>query len=369
MEFANIKNLFGFGCMRLKMVDDQVDYQEFSKMVDSFMNEGFTYFDTARVYLDGKSEIALRECLVKRYPRDSFTLTDKLSNSCWEKEADIKPFFYSQLESLGVDYLDFYLFHALNRNSYEKYKREHAFEVVKQLKEEGKIKHIGLSFHDQPEILDKILTEQKDIIEVVQIQFNYLDLDNPGVKSQECYNVCVKHNLPIIVMEPIKGGTLVNLPKEALDLLKECGQGSPASYALRFVASHPQIFMILSGMGSKEQMDDNLTTMKHFVPFNEKEFETINKVRKILIDKHSIPCTTCHYCTPGCPMQIKIPEIFTISNSETLFHSWHPKRDYEELTLDSAKASACIKCGQCEAICPQHLPIIKLLEDIAKKYE
>ena len=368
MEFAGIKNRFGFGCMRLKMNENEVDYLEFSKMIDLFMKNGFTYFDTARVYLGGKSEIALRECLVKRYPRECFTLTDKLSNSCWEKKEDIIPFFESQLKSLGTSYLDFYLFHALNRNSYEKYKKEEAFEVVKQLKEQGKIKHIGLSFHDQPEILDRILTEQKDI-EVVQIQFNYLDLENPNVQSKACYDVCVKHNKPIIVMEPIKGGTLVNLPEEAIAVLKECGEGSPASYALRFVGSHPQIFMMLSGMGTIEQMEDNISTMKDFVPLDQKEFDAINKVKEILIKANSIACTSCHYCTPGCPMQIKIPEIFRVSNSETLFRAWHPKEEYQELVLDSSKASQCLKCGQCEGVCPQHLPIMSLLEKIAEKYE
>lgn len=368
MEFDGIKNKFGFGCMRLKMVDEKVDYAEFAKMIDLFMDNGFTYFDTARVYLGGQSETALRDCLVKRYPRSSFTLTDKLSDSCWSEEKDIRPLFESQLESLGTDYLDFYLFHAMSAPRYEKYQREHAFEVVQQLKKEGKIKHIGMSFHDQPEVLDKILSEQP-CIEVVQIQFNYLDIDNPHVRSMGCYDVCVKHHKPVIVMEPIKGGTLVNLPDEALDVLKECGKGSPASYALRYVGSHDQIFMILSGMGTREQMLDNISTMKDFVPFGEKEFTAVKKVNEILTKAHTIPCTSCHYCTPGCPMQIPIPEIFAIRNNETLFHVWSPKKDYEKLTMDKSKASACIACGQCEGICPQQLEIISLLKEIAEKYE
>lgn len=369
MEFDGIKNLFGFGCMRLKMKDNEVDYDEFSSMIDSFISNGFTYFDTARVYLDGKSETALRECLVKRYERSKFTLTDKLSRTCFEKEEDILPFFNSQLESLGTTYLDFYLMHALNAVSYEKYKNTHAFEICYKLKKEGKIKHLGISFHDQSEVLDKILTEQGDKIEVVQIQYNYLDIDNERVKSQECYDICVKHNKPIIVMEPIKGGTLINLPPKADKLLRDLNNGSNASYALRFVASHPQVFMILSGMSSKEDMMDNLNTMKNFKPFTDEEYQVIEKVREIIKATNSIACTKCHYCTPGCPMQIKIPEVFEIYNYDNLYHTWNIKNEYNELVKDSSRASDCIKCGQCEGICPQGLKIISYLESIGKKYD
>lgn len=362
MFYKGIKTRFGFGCMRLKMDENEkVDYEEFSKMVDLFLKKGFTYFDTARVYLGGQSETAIRDCLVKRYPRDSFTITDKLSNSCWNKQEDIRPFFMSQLESLGTTYVDYYLMHALNRETYKKYVGEHAFEEVRKLKEEGYIKHIGMSFHDTADILDKILTEQPDV-EVVQIQFNYLDLDNPSVQSQACYDICVKHNKPVIVMEPIKGGTLVNLPPEAKSIYKR----SPAEMALRFVADHPQVFMILSGMGSLEMMEENTSFMKDIAPLTAEEKKEIEEVTKILKSLGTIPCTACHYCTPGCPIGMQIPELFSLYNHDVVYHDWHSKENYQKFDV---KASECLSCGQCEGICPQSLKIISLLQDIAKRFE
>lgn len=369
MTFDNTNTCFGFGCMRLKLDDNgKVDYKEFEKMIDIFMENGFTYFDTARVYIGGQSETAIRDCLVKRYDRKSFTITDKLSDSCFNKEEEIRPFFYSQLESLGVEYLDYYLMHALNVTRYEKYRRTHAFEIAKELKDEGKIKHIGISFHDSPEVLDKILTEMGDYIEVVQIQYNYLDLENPNVQSEKCYEVAKKHNKPIIVMEPIKGGTLIDLPEEAKPILNEL-QISNANLALRFVADHSQVFMILSGMGSVEMMKENISFMKEPKPLSEKEKEATKKINTIIKNKNMIPCTGCSYCTPGCPMSINIPEIFKIRNSELVYRSWNAKNDYKKLTLESGLASSCIQCGQCERICPQQLRIRKELKDIAQAYE
>lgn len=362
MYYNGIKTRFGFGCMRLKMNENkQVDYEEFSKMIDIFLANGFTYFDTARVYIDGQSETALRDCLVKRYPRSSFTLTDKLSSTCWKVEKDIRPFFMSQLESLGTDYVDYYLMHALNRETYKRYVSEHAFQEVKKLKEEGHIKHIGMSFHDSPEVLDMILTEQPDI-EVVQIQYNYLDLSNPKVQSQACYDVCVKHNKPVIVMEPIKGGTLVNLPPEAREIYSK----SPAEMALRFVANQENVFMILSGMGSVEMMNENVSFMKDIKPLTDKEKEEIKQVTDILKSLGTIPCTACHYCTPGCPIGMEIPEMFSLYNNDIVYNDWSAKNNYDKF---QTKASECLACGQCEGICPQSLQIISLLKDVANHFE
>lgn len=363
MFHDNIKTRFGFGCMRLKLDDNKnVDYENFSKMIDIFMENGFTYFDTARVYIDGKSETALRDCLVKRYKRDSFTLTDKLSKTCWNKEEDIRPFFMSQLESLGTDYLDYYLMHALNAEFYERYVKEHAFEVVKKLKEEGYIRHIGISFHDSPEVLDRILSEQKDI-EVVQIQFNYLDLSNPKVQSQACYDVCVKHSKPVIVMEPIKGGTLINLPPEAMKIYK--GK-TPAEMALRFVADHEQVFMILSGMGTVEMMEENVSFMKDIKPLTAEEKEEIKQVSDILRSLGTIPCTACHYCTPGCPIGMEIPEIFALYNHDIVYKDWNAKDIYGKF---NPLADQCLSCGQCEGICPQSLKIISLLKNVSEHFK
>lgn len=368
MDYPNIKTKFGFGCMRLKLDQNKkVDYDEFSKMIDLFMEKGFTYFDTAHPYLDGQSEIALRECLVKRYPRDSFTITDKLSNGNWNTEKDIRPLFEKQLKCLGTNYLDFYLFHALNKTFFEKYKREHAFEVVKQLKEEGKIKHIGMSFHDSPEVLDQILTEYGNIIEVVQIQYNYLDLDNPNVQSQGCYDVCIKHNKPIIIMEPIKGGTLVNLPEETKAIFDRI-KISPAQLALRFAASQPQVFMTLSGMGNLKMMEENLSFMKEIKPLTKEENKALQEIVTIMKTKNVIPCTACHYCTKGCPMQIHIPELFEIYNKDIIYNIYQSKDNYYQVAL-GALASSCIHCGQCENVCPQSIKIISELEKVANKYE
>ena len=198
----------GFGCMRLPMMggaDGEVDKREFCRMVDTFLAEGFCYFDTAHGYLNGKSETALRECLTARYPRESYILTDKLTSFFFEKEDDILPLFDQQLEKTGVSYFDYYLLHALNGAYYEKFTRCNAFEIVKQLKEQGRVKHIGISFHDKPALLDRVLDEHPEI-EVVQIQFNYADYENPSIESRAVYEVCRRHQKPVIVMEPVKGG-------------------------------------------------------------------------------------------------------------------------------------------------------------------
>lgn len=233
--FEEVKKNFGFGCMRLPMKGLMVDYKQTAQMVDYFLEQGFNYFDTAHGYLMGKSEIALRKCLTSRYPREKYVLTNKLSENYFKKEADIKPFFEKQLKICGVDYFDFYLLHAQNAVNFEKYKKCRAYEQVFELKEQGKIKHVGLSFHDTAEVLDKILTEYPNV-EVVQIQLNYVDYDDPAVQGKLCYDVCRKHNKPIIIMEPVKGGNLVNLPESAKNIFAKLGTASTASYAIRYVA-------------------------------------------------------------------------------------------------------------------------------------
>lgn len=367
--FENVHKNFGFGCMRLPMKGNEVDYAEFERMVDAFLAEGFNYFDTAHGYLQGRSETALRDCLARRYPREAFILTDKLTEPYFQKEADIRPFFESQLKACGVEYFDFYLMHAQSRENFEKFRRCRAYETAFDLKKEGKIGHVGISFHDTAEMLESILIAYPQI-EVVQIQFNYLDYEDPAVQSRKCYEVCRKYKKPVIVMEPVKGGNLVNLPEDAKSVFARLGAASPASYAIRFAAGFEGIFMVLSGMSDMAQMQDNLSYMKDFRPLDEEERRAVGEVRDILRFMRLIACTACRYCTDGCPKHISIPDLFSCMNAKVGYHDWSAGFFYREVfTKNNGKASECIGCGKCERACPQHLPIRSLLKDVAKEFE
>ena len=367
--FEEVKKNFGFGCMRLPMKDGEVDYPEFNKMIDLFLEEGFNYFDTAHGYLDGKSETALRDCLVKRYPRDRYILTDKLTEPYFDKEEDVRPFFEKQLKILGVDYLDFYLMHAQNHTNYEHFKKCRAYEQAYQLKKEGKIKHLGLSFHDSADVLDRILSEHPEM-EFVQIQFNYVDYDDPAVQSRECYEVCRKHGKPVIVMEPVKGGSLVNLPEEAGEILGKLNGGSNASYAIRFAAGFEGVFMVLSGMSNLQQMKDNLSFMKDFHALSDDEKAAIDKVCEIYKAQHIIACTACRYCTAGCPKKILIPDLFACMNAKYMHKDWNADYYYNDIyTVTNGKAKDCVGCGRCERACPQNLPIRKLLKKVSAAFD
>ena len=358
---------FGFGCMRLPMIGDDVDIPQFTKMVDAFIAKGFIYFDTAHGYLGGKSETAIREALTSRYPRDAYTLTNKLSGGFFQTEEDIIPLFNSQLEACGVDYFDFYLMHAQNKNNYKHFSACHAYETAAKLKAEGKIKYFGLSFHDTADVLDMILTEHPEV-DLVQIQLNYLDYEDISIQSRLCYEVAKKHNKPLVIMEPIKGGNLINLPEDALKPIKDKGL-TPQNLALRFAASLDQVFMVLSGMSTFEQMEDNLSFMKDFKPLSKEEFALSQEVANILRNKHLINCTACRYCVDGCPQHIVIPNLFSLLNSKRVFHNDNSGLYYRNSTQNGGKASSCIKCGKCERSCPQHLPIRDLLVEVAKEFE
>ena len=366
--FGEVKKNFGFGCMRLPLIDGAIDVEQTKLMVDEFIAGGFNYFDTAHGYMSERSESTIKTCLTSRYPRTSYLLTDKLSDAYFQTQQDIRPFFQKQLDSCGVDYFDFYLMHAQNRRNYDQYKRCHAYETAFQLKAEGKIRHVGISFHDNADFLDKILTDYPQV-EVVQLQLNYLDFDDAGIQSRLCYEVCVKHGKPVIVMEPIKGGHLINLPEKALPLVESLGV-SPANLAVRFAASLDNVFMVLSGMSNIEQMRENVSFMKDFRPLSEREMAVAHQIAAIFKGLNIIPCTACRYCVAGCPKQISIPDLFACLNTKRHFNDWNADYYYTNVhTKNAGKASDCVKCGKCEKACPQGLQIRHLLEEVVGEFE
>lgn len=372
----NTKKL-GFGLMRLPLLDDndpsQIDLEETKKMVDTFIERGFTYFDTAWMYCGFNSENAAKEALVKRYPRDQYTLATKLHSGFIQTKEDRDRIFNEQLNKTGVEYFDYYLLHDINTHSIEVYNKLDCFHWIQEKKNQGLVKTIGFSYHDGPELLDKVLTEHPEF-EFVQLQINYLDWDSAGVQSRQCYEVATKHGKPVIVMEPVKGGTLAQVPEEVEKMFKEYApEMSIPSWAIRFAASLDNVMMVLSGMSHMDQLLDNTGYMMNFEPLNEKEYQLINKAVDIINSTITVPCTGCAYCVDGCPMKIAIPKYFSLYNAdlqEIEEKGWTPQGEYyANLTKTFGKASECIGCGQCEGVCPQHLPIIEYLQDVANHFE
>lgn len=365
----------GFGLMRLPLLDENdnrtVDIETVKSMVDLFMSRGFTYFDTAAPYHRGCSETAFREAVAKRYPRDAYTITDKLSLFMVQSENELQGFFDAQLERLGVDYMDYYWLHGLNVESYADAQRYNAFAFLQRLKSEGKVKHIGFSFHETPEVLEKILTEHPEM-EFVQLQLNYLDWNDAALRAKDCYEIATRHGKPVIVMEPVRGGALAKLPIEAENVFRSLDPGdSNASWAIRFAATHENVMVVLSGMSDMAQMEDNTSYMQDFKPLDEREMAAALYAAEIIRTSITIPCTGCHYCTDGCPKHIAIPEYFAVYNllQTRLDRPEMAYNYYKSISSNHGRASECIGCGQCEERCPQHLPIRENLKLVAESLE
>ena len=367
----NIPKL-GFGLMRLPMKDKEIDVEQTKEMADLFLDSGFTYFDTAYGYFDGKSEETAKTAIVDRYPRENFQLATKLP--AWfpdVKTADeAKQMFWTSLKRTGAEYFDFYLLHNIGATRGKYFDDYGIWDFVQELKQKGLVRHVGFSLHDRAEVLDKVLTKHPEM-EFVQLQLNYADWESGTVQSRLCYETARKHNKPIVVMEPVKGGMLANPAPEVRAVFDKAGSGmSYPSWAIRFAASLDGIITVLSGMSSLEQMKDNISYMKEFRPLDEKEYGVILKAREAFAAIQSVPCTACNYCVSGCPKNIVISYIFEMLNRETVYRDpMSAKFGYSWETRFGGKASDCIECGKCEEVCPQQIKVTELLKQAAAKYE
>lgn len=366
----NIPKL-GFGLMRPPMLGAEVDIEQLKRMVDLFMQKGYTYFDTAYGYLEGKSELAAREAIVERYPRESFQLATKLPAWAGPQTAqEAEKMFWTSLERTGAGYFDYYLLHNLSRGRVKAFDRYKIWDFLEKQKAEGRIKHLGFSMHDKADFLDELLTAHPEI-EFVQLQINYADWDDGVVQSGKCHEVARKHGKPVIIMEPIKGGALAKLPEEAARILEAANpKASQASWAMRYAASLEGIITVLSGMSAFEQMEDNISFMQDFKPLSDAERQEIDKVCQVLAGIPQVPCTDCKYCIEGCPQAINIPGVFMAVNDYLVYNDrGRSSFTYGFETKGGGKSSDCIACGVCEAACPQSIAIIDELQKAAAVFE
>lgn len=375
MKMIRKKDL-GFGCMRMPLIDSEdttsFDFNRIEQLFDAFIQKGFTYFDVAYTYHGYHAEEAVRKALTERYPREDFLLATKMPLRDFRDEPDMEAIFQEQLEHCGVKFFDCYLLHNMGQNVYAKCCRHHAFEFVQRKKEEGKIKEIGMSFHDTPELLDEILSKYGMYLDFVQLQVNYLDWEQPNVQSRRCLEIANKYHKPVTVMEPCKGGMLAKVPREVEKLMKSRRPDwKPADWAMRFAASQEGVFRVLSGMNDMAQVESNARTFAEFEPLDETEYEIIWQAAEIINSRTEISCTGCGYCTHGCPKNIAIPQYFSLYNNRMQMegnassHSTY----YFNLAAGHGKCSDCIMCGQCEKACPQKLPIRSYLKKAARKFE
>lgn len=366
----------GFGMMRLPYTDKKdngsLDIPKINKMVDLFLEKGFTYFDTAWMYCNSKSENCVGETVVKRYDRSAFTVTDKLPDYPLKSEEDRDAVFNEQLRKTGAGYFDYYLLHAIDDENVDTFEKFHCFEWLLGKKESGLVKHCAFSFHGTPELLEKLIVKYP-WIEYIQLQINYLDWDDPKIQSRACYEVCEKYDKQVIVMEPVKGGKLAKLPAPAEALLKQARPGlSPAAWAICFAASLKNVFMVLSGMSTLEQVAENCEVMRSLEPLTGSERKLLEKAASIIKESVFIPCTGCAYCLAKCPLTIQIPSLFNVYNEDRMEGTFSGKDAHIKQYLELKAASdpeQCLKCGACEAICPQHLKVREHLETVVSHFK
>lgn len=359
--------------MRLPLLDpnDQksIDIEQTKAMVDTFIEAGGTYFDTAFVYHEGASETALKEALVSRYPREAYTVATKCLAWACSTEEEAKACLDISLERMGLDYVDFYLLHNVGGKRTAVFDKYGIWDWAQEMKAAGKIKHVGFSIHDGAETLDAILNDHPEM-EFVQLQVNYLDWEDPIVESKKCMEVAQKHGKPVVIMEPARGGRLVDLPARGQEVLKAVDPDkSLASWAYRFCYNLPNVVSVLSGMSTLDQVKENVREWHENKPFNEQEKQALNETLEALRSVGTIPCTNCRYCVKECPAHVKIPEILGLLNLETMTENRKFVKDAYQWQAAEGYASTCTQCGSCEDMCPQSIGIIELLEEAADRYE